>query len=165
MNSLIAKYLAYTFIFVFLSTGFVSGCVPKKNTTSPRSPDLTEVKIMSLAKEIEESLRVLAKLEASSGKLGEIASYSVPSSGPLATPVTLNWSGPVEPAIKLIAELCGYTFRSSGRAPINPPVITVSESNSPAFEVLESIGWQAGEVVTVVVNEQDSIISVVYRED
>jgi defect-in-organelle-trafficking protein DotD len=70
----------------------------------------------------------------------------------LKRPTTMDWSGPGEDAVRQIARLIGYEFRTTGNKPSVPPMIEVSFVDKPVAKALEDIGLQVQPSAQVVVD-------------
>lgn len=135
----------------------LSGCA--RQFTRPEDPSLKAVGVT--AKRISTELARLNRMEQT--QVPPIPSYPVPR-GALSTPIEINWSGRLVPAVKAVASLIGngWTVRVVGRPPVSSPLVTIQANHTPAYVVLESLGWQAGKHAGVVVNRAQRLIEVVY---
>ena len=89
--------------------------------------------------------------------------YPIPHQGPMAQRITLTWAGPIRPAVKSVAQLVGYHFKVSGRAPATDIIVNVHATGKPAFAVLQNLGWQAGSGAGIVVRPGRKLIMLVYQ--
>ena len=139
--------------------GTLTGCANVKQHTPP--PEI--VQLNKTAQQISTQIQVLrATTQATSRHNDHI--YSIPQSGVMATHITLNWSGPLVPAVKSVAQLVGYHFEGTiGTPPPSPILVDVSAHKKPAFAVLQNIGWQAGKSVGVIVKPSKKLIAVTYN--
>ncbi len=92
--------------------------------------------------------------------------YEAPKDGPLSEPVTLTWSGPIDKMLSQLAQLAGYRFPT----PIGIPhfrntIVQVDVIDTPIFKVIEDVGWQAGDRITVYLDEEKKILKLAYRGD
>jgi len=55
---------------------------------------------------------------------------------------SLNWTGPVEPALQSIAKATNYRLRVIGRAPVIPVFISIDVNNTPIADILRDITYQ-----------------------
>lgn len=139
------------------------GCTARQEQISVK-PDPVLMAIRDHAEQIEKDLSLLSKIKQQQNKkiLDQAKVHKVPRSKGFDNTISINWSGPVEPLIRMIADRVSYKFRISGKKPINPMLVNIRSIDQPVFKVLEEIGWQAGEKVGVVVDENSSTIQVVY---
>ncbi|MDE0256044.1 MAG: DotD/TraH family lipoprotein [Rhodospirillaceae bacterium] len=116
--------------------------------------------------EIDRELRAAMKraAEASAAVAGlEIAAATdLPAPGPaprardlpreLRTRISVDWTGPMEPLAKVVAEAVGYRFDSSGPRSATPLMISIHRIDEPAWRVLRDIGISAGASAALVVD-------------
>ena len=149
-------------VVMLLSTGCASTALKADN--SQLTPEqIVQQEISNAAKDIQASLASLAKVEEAKAWKDEIpvTSYSIPE-GPLGNHLTVDWVGPVAPAVETIATLIGYTMNVTGKQPPVPAMITVHAVDVPALRILENIGWQAGQRIVITVNPQSETVQVTY---
>lgn len=134
--------------------------------TKPIVPDPVLTSINEAAQAIHGDLRQLALMKQQGSKsLQHLSAPAIPQSGPLSKRITMRWAGPLESATNRLAGMIGYHFQVAGHKPVQPILITVDAKEKTAFEVLEDIGWQAGERAGVSVNQMDRLIKVIYVGD
>ena len=75
---------------------------------------------------------------------------SVPAA--LRTPVTLDWTGPVEALAEELARRAGYRFAEAGRPPARPLIVAVEAEGEPLIAVLRDAGLRAGSAATLTVD-------------
>jgi hypothetical protein len=86
-----------------------------------------------------------------------------PNRGPLAKRITLLWSGPMAPAVRAVAGLIGYRFRTEGAKPPITPMVHINTSKEHAYDVLRDIGLQAGMDTGVIIDRADRTLVVSYH--
>lgn len=132
----------------------LAGCA-----TAP--PDRHEVvvfeQINASAARIEHQLTAL-----DASRAPDVKAYPAPTSGPLASQITLSWSGPLEPAVQSVADLIGYHVRHTGRRPILPILVRIHAMHKTAFSILQNLGWQSGTRAGLVVVPSRHVIDIVY---
>lgn len=149
------------------------GCTTAQTKAEPVSAmsaiaaDLREV-AYSIKKENEQ----LALLEQESLKLdGAVAPVQpdVEPSGRLNKPVTIKWTGEVEPLLSVISKDIGYNVFSEkyieGQRPVVPKIVKVSAYKERAYDVLKDIGWQLGAKNRLVIDENAKTIRLIYVSD
>ena len=77
---------------------------------------------------------------------------SVPAA--LRTPVTLDWTGPVEALADELARRAGYRFAEAGRPPARPLIVSVEANGQPLIAVLREAGLRAGAAATLTVDAE-----------
>ncbi len=157
------------FLLAWLTCAVVSlvGCASNK-----AREDVGQVEAINRLNEAVESvssqLTVLrATQQATAAPTQNTRIYTAPDTGTLTRAITLNWSGALVPAVRSIAQLTGYEFKVLGDPPASPPLVHVDATQTPAFEVLQDIGWQAGEGIGVIVDDEAATptIAITYNGD
>ena len=80
----------------------------------------------------------------------------------LARTVTVNWIGPADEIVKMLANRASYRFQTLGAKPATPVVVNVDVTNKPVIEVLRSVGLQLGARANVRVDSQRQIVELQY---
>lgn len=155
-----------------ISVVIITGCLLitmgcQKKITVSDLPEKTkiETRLEQSARKIQEQLSLLAELKQmdfENKNPSEVNFYKTPDAGPLSTTLPMAWNGPLEMGIKVIADSIGYTFEISGLEPVQPIIVTVNSHKMSAFEIIETMGWQAGRNVEVGVNEREKLIKILY---
>lgn len=106
-------------------------------------PDKVSSMLAEAADRASKSLETLASVEyARSSGVAVAPINNAPAE--LRRAVTINWVGPAEPIVKMLADRAGYTFSPVGAAPPNAIVVTVNAENKPVIDILRDIGLQLG---------------------
>jgi hypothetical protein len=119
----------------------VSGCAPKKVVKRPQTDPALE-RLNEAAQNIQSELEQLSKIKQVDYESVEV--YKRPQKGPLAKNITVKWSGPLEDVLRVIAARINYAFKVKGDKPASPVLVSIDQTESPAFEVIEDLGWKAG---------------------
>lgn len=139
----------------------MAGCA--STAPPPVQQDPAMVSLAAAADSIHADLNLLAQIrQQQTGLPQRTKTHKTPATGKVALPITLKWSGPLEPAAEIVAEMAGYTFKVVGNSPANPVLVNLEAMGKPAFEVIEDMGWQAGSKVGVVLNQKIGELQVVY---
>jgi hypothetical protein len=140
----------------------LSGCVLHRESNS--SVALKEVTVVDsaltqAAEKIAEDYQQLVQMQAV-----PVARpvYSAPKDGELAQPISFQWIGPIEPAVRLLADRLGYHYRVLGTSPAPAPVVRIDADKKPFFMVLEELGWQVGDRVEISLSEPEREIVLTY---
>jgi len=131
----------------------LTGCATARPESDPIILDLNRS-----AAQISQQLTALS----ASKPATHVAVYPAPRTGPLATPITLAWSGPLVPAVKTVADLIGFRVQVTGREPSLPVLVRVDAKRRPAFLCLQDIGWQSGKYAGITVLPERRLVQVVY---
>lgn len=76
--------------------------------------------------------------------------------------VSIQWTGPVEPILKQLANRASYSYSTVGDKPPVPIVVDVNAQGQPVIEVLRSVGLQSGGRAKVVVDSQQKAVELHY---
>jgi hypothetical protein len=140
------------------------GCAKPNPVQDLPGNDPAIVELSRAAESIHRDLNLLSRIrQEESGVHKQVKAYKAPGpSSNLSETMTLSWSGPLEPAVELIAQKIGYNFRAIGSAPHSPIIINISAIEKSVFEILEDMGWQAGDKAGVVLNQEKEELQIIY---
>lgn len=153
-------------LFAFSTLLFLPGC--HSNTTHSSlgnypSVQPLERQLGSAAQSVSESLRTLAKAQATHGAV------SVLDTAPLITPeggmgetVMLDWSGPIEPLLQKVSQLTNYRLKVLGVSPTPPILVSISGEEQLIADILKDAGLQANKSAHIVVYPSIRIIELRY---
>ena len=143
-------------------SGPLAGCAswtpgpPAVQVATAPDPAETLVPEMRLVEAVERAERALASLARTvpaqdpESRLPD--ARSVPAA--LRTPVTLDWTGPVEALADELARRAGYRFAEAGRPPARPLIVSVEADGEPLIAVLRDAGLRAGAAATLTVDAE-----------
>ena len=138
-----------------LLAGPLAGCVswtPEAPTTvAPVRTDPVEIRLVEAVERAERALASLARTVPATDPEARLPdARSVPAA--LRTPVTLDWTGPVEALAGELARRAGYRFAEAGRPPARPLIVSVEADAQPLIAVLRDAGLRAGSAATLTVD-------------
>lgn len=158
MNDLSRKILT------LLALLTLAACDPYPKRPFPQiatQPDKVSAMLAQAADRASTSLQTLAAVEQS--RSPNIAVGPVDNAPPeLRRTITVNWTGPVEPIVRTLADRASYTFQTVGDPPPVAAVVTVNVENKPVIEVLRSIGLQLGVRADVKVDAERQVVEIHY---
>lgn len=76
--------------------------------------------------------------------------------------ISVDWSGPVEPLLRKMANASGYRLRVLGVQPAIPVLVTISAYNTPMSDVLRDVAFQCKTKADVVTFPDKRIIELRY---
>lgn len=79
----------------------------------------------------------------------------------LARPVTIKWNGPVDGAIRAVAQQINYTVLPSLSQAVTPPNILLDETAVPAAALFQKIGAQVAQYGTVSLNPNKRTVQLI----
>ena len=138
-----------------LLAGPLAGCVSWTSeppaTVAPVRADPVEIRLVEAVERAERALASLARaVPAPDPESGLPDARSVPAA--LRTPVTLDWTGPVEALAEELARRADYRFAEAGRPPARPLIVSVEADAQPLIAVLRDAGLRAGAAATLTVD-------------
>jgi defect in organelle trafficking protein DotD len=140
----------------------LAGCttIPPKPQIATQ-PDKVSAMLAQAADRASLSLQTLAAVE--QARSPGIAVAPIDDAPPeLRRAVTVNWTGPVEPIAKMLADRSSYLFSTLGDPPPVAAVVSLNVENKPVIEVLRDIGLQLGERADVRVDAPRKIVEIHY---
>jgi len=154
------------FLPLILCLFFVSGCgtSPGFSGGTPQivaSPDKVSALLAESADRASQALETLAAVERARTPSASMAPINnVPSE--LRRAVTVNWTGPIEPIAKTLADRAGYGFLVLGNAPGIPVVVSVDAENTQVIDALRDLGLQLGMRGDVKVDARSKMVEIYY---
>ncbi len=144
------------------ATLVLSGCTA--NPPPPAAPvgDDATVKLAETASAISQSLTNLDAIEKNSAPPINNKLLPYPTSNDMMQPVSVDWSGPIEPLLRRIAGLCNYSLRVIGMSPAIPVLVTISAKNTPVGYVIRDANFQAMSKASVLVYPGIHVIELRY---
>jgi defect-in-organelle-trafficking protein DotD len=141
------------------------GCTDSDDplTTKPvaAEPDIVTIKLAQAADKASEALDSIASIEQVKNPAPPPPDYS--SAPPdLMQPITIRWSGPIEPITRTLAQRAGLKFRVKGPTPGAPLTVSIDAYEQPILHVLRDIGLQAGKRADLTVDAATGVVEVVY---
>lgn len=128
--------------FVFLLACF--GCVKQKPVIIEKNNWAYE-KIAAVADEVHED--IISIKEISSEKKVKKREPEIAFPQVFSEKITLDWFGPVDPLLEVIASKLGYQTKIIGNLNRQEESIVLNAVDVPIKDVLEDIGWQLGEKI------------------
>lgn len=86
------------------------------------------------------------------------------NAGGLFRQASLNWNGPVEPAVARVASAAGYHLRVLGSKPSIPVIVNVNADNQTLGTILRNITFQAVPTVTIKTYTSTRVIELRYNQ-
>ncbi len=125
------------------------------------APDPISARLAEAADRVSNALETLAAVENARGpSIGTAPISGAPRE--LRRAVTVNWVGPVEPIMKMMAERANYGFEVYGNPPPNALVVSLDAENMPIIEVMRDLGLQLGNRADVKVSSDNRVVEIHY---
>jgi defect-in-organelle-trafficking protein DotD len=163
------KMYAKTIICIILGCNLL-GCSSalRKNTDANSSKvafnTVVEQELVASARTIENALALLARTQ---------EEHNVPllNTAPLITPeggmsgtADIDWTGPIEPLVRKLADMTDYKVKVLGIAPTIPIIVSISQDQAIIADILKNAGMQAGKRANIVVFPANRVIEVRYAK-
>lgn len=141
----------------------IVGCAPtppnvnytyiKADSTLAKASDINaQSQLVDAASSVSHSLQELSSIQQATHPDVSIASYKTFNQIGLNHIASLNWTGPVVPALKTIAKTVGYKLNIIGDKPAMPALVNVAQNNQQIATILRNINYQ------LTINNSGSII-------
>lgn len=155
------------FISIICVILLLAGCASSKHTINNYDPNSVynqdaSVKIAEAATSISHSLSDLREIEKTEAPPINSKYLPYPTSSDLYTPVSVDWSGPIEEFAQRAAHASDYTLRVIGVRPAIPILITITAKNTPLSYVLRDANFQAGSKASIMVYPAIHVIELRY---
>ncbi len=137
--------------------------VAAKDTPSAVTNGAAQAQIAEAATAVGHSLQQLSALELATHpgkKIQKPLNARMTGMGHLAS---VNWTGPVEPLLKKIAQATNYRIRTIGKKPAIPVLISVNMRNQPVAAILRNVIYQIVTKASVAVYPKYRTIEVRYH--
>jgi len=161
MNKKISNLFAAAFMGV-LTVGILTGCAQYKvDQQLVAEPDPVALRLSGAVDKASAALQTLAAVEQARNPG---ANLQLPPSAPveLRRIVSVDWTGPIEPIARTLADRAGYQMQVNGDRPPVPVVISLIAREKSVIEVLRDVGLQAGQRADVVVDPSRRLVELNY---
>ena len=124
--------------------------------------DPVSLRLAAAADRASTALQTLASIEQvrTPGASIESANDDIPQE--LRRTMSLEWSGPIEPLLRRLADRAGYRLQLNGNRPAVPIIISVSSREKSVVEMLRDVGLQSGKRADVVIDVQNKVVELDY---
>ncbi len=154
---------SFLILAIVVNVIILGGCTQSKNIGRQMviEPDPVALKLSSAVDRASAALQTLAAVEQHKTPLATVSSVSnVPKE--LLRTISVEWTGPLEPIVKTVANRAGYRFSILGAKPPVPIVVQVRSVEKTVIDVLRDIGLQSGTRADVVVDADRKIVEINY---
>lgn len=131
----------------------------------PNYLNKTENTLAEASFSVSRSLVDLAETEQAANPLDCLEPPPNPADYGMGGLTTIDWSGPVEPLLRQIANASNYQVRTLGTPPAIPVLVTVNAKNVMLGDVLRDVGYQAGKRANIVVFPGSRVIEIRYAKN
>lgn len=142
--------------------GSLAGCTQYKvDQQLVAEPDPVALRLSAAVDKASAALQTLASVEQARNPG---ASLQMPPNAPveLRRTISVDWTGPIEPITRTLADRAGYQIQINGNRPSVPVVVSLVAHEKSVVEVLRDIGLQAGQRADVVVDPERRLVELNY---
>lgn len=158
-----------TIICIILGINLLGCSSALRQNTQARSSkvpynSVVEQELITAAKTIESSLGMLARAQEENNiPLLNTAPLVTPEGGMSGT-ADIDWTGPIEPLIRKLADMTDYKVKVLGNTPTIPIIVSISQDKAVIADILKNAGMQAGKRANIVVFPANRVIEVRYAK-
>lgn len=146
----------------FLFAVALSACTPTPKTYQINENDTS---LTEASYSISRSLVDLAETAQAAHPIPKLAPPPAPATYGMGMATSIDWSGPVEPLLRQVAQSSDYRLRTLGSPPAIPVIVTVYAKNEMLGDILRNIGYQCGRRASVVVFPESRVIELRYAKN
>jgi defect-in-organelle-trafficking protein DotD len=146
----------------FVGLAILAGCQNPTVTPVATEPDIVTVKLAQAADKASNALDSIAGIEQQRSPATPPLEDYTGAPPNLMQPVSIRWSGGIEPVTKTLAERAGLRFRVKGNVPPIPLTVNVDAYQQPILHVLHDIGLQAGHRADLAVDGASGVVELRY---
>jgi hypothetical protein len=139
----------------------LAGCGVTPIASSVDTPGMPNAEI-ALQKSMDDTAREMTRIGAMQPS-AVVASKPTVVARELDRVVSMQWSGPLDGAVRRLGETIGYRTAVTGSAPRAGVNVAVDSSPRRVYDILHTLGDQVGDVATVRVDQQHQLIEVIYH--
>lgn len=145
-------------------TGCDSALTANSQANAARVPinNMVEQELLAASRSVQNSLALLARAQ-------EEHTMPLLNTTPLVTPeggmggtADIDWTGPIEPLVRKLAEMTDYKLKVLGSDPGIPIIISISQNKAVIADILKNAGMQAGKRASIVVFPANRVIEIRY---
>jgi defect-in-organelle-trafficking protein DotD len=153
------KRYAMAFLFGLILTG----CTSHQNMNmSEMKSESAHVQMAQASTTISNTLTDLGGMERAVTPPVAMASLPDPDSYNMHTMASVDWSGPVGPLVRQIADASQYQLRVLGTPPAIPVLVSINAKNTPLGYILRDIDFQCKSKANIVVFPERKVIELRY---
>jgi defect-in-organelle-trafficking protein DotD len=137
------------------------------NSSQPpnANPSPTDVSLAEASYSVSRSIVSLSQVAQASHPLPAVDPQPNPASYGMAQLTSIDWSGPVEPLMKQLANASSYRLRVLGAHPGIPVLVTIYAKNTMLADVIRDVGYQCGRRATVIIYPESRVIELRYAKN
>lgn len=148
---------------VIISCLALSSCATSQEKPPYRSGADTSLAEASYS--VSRSISSLSEIAQASRPLPTLESPPNPASYGMGELTSVDWSGPVEPLLRQLANAANYRLRVLGNKPAIPLLVSVYDKNMMLADIVRDVGYQCGRRANVIVFPDSRVIELRYAKN
>ena len=157
------------FLIVILILVQLTGCAARTKIVvvgddNEKELRTAESRLNATAVSVSKSLQELAEIDRATHPRAILPSPIEPDMIGMGQLGSIDWSGPVGPLVKKIAEATNYKFKVLGTPPAIPVLISITAKNTPLADILRDASFQCGNRANIVTYPASRIIELRYTK-
>lgn len=152
-----------TLLVTIAVTVLLAGCVTEHMPIAPTEANPAQVKLAEAGVAVTHSLQTMAAI-----RKAELPFYNKllpnPRTFGMNDLASIDWTGPIGPLVRELADASNYRLRVLGRPPAIPIIIAVIDKDVPLAEILRDADHQAGAKANIVVYPAQRTIELRYNK-
>ncbi len=136
----------------------LAGCA-----TTTVAPDVDATGMPNVEVALQRSLDRVDRTMGQLGQYGSTGALRPVAPAELQRLVSLAWNGPLDEAVRTLADRIGYRFVVTAPSRTGPVQVAVNMTNVPAIDLLQALGNAAGASATVMVDPDRHLVEVQYH--
>lgn len=136
------------------------------SSTPPNNiPSSTDVSLAEASYSVSRSISTLSEVAQASHPLPQLEPPPSPASYGMGQLTSIDWSGPVEPLLRQLANASNYRLRVLGAKPGIPVLVTIYAKNNMLADVIRDVGYQCGRRAAVVIYPDSQVLELRYAKN
>jgi defect in organelle trafficking protein DotD len=128
---------------------------------TPVDPDPVGLRLAQAAEKATYAQSKMAQIEAFRTPMPAQNGLAAPVSG-MEQATSITWTGPIDQISRTLAEMAGLTFKTKGKEPPLPLVVSVEAHQQPIMKIMQDIGAQAGRRADIIVEPATRTLTLRY---
>ena len=147
-------------IIIVFVTVLLSACATHHPLQPTQPDDKASVMLAESANSVSRTLVELARIEKAVAPSGKVLLDPYPLD--LKGTASVNWSGPIEPMLRRLANQTHFNLRVLGKSPQVPIIVTVSTYNAPLGSIFRDLDFQVGHRAEIMVFPETKTVELRY---
>lgn len=161
------KTKSFSLIIVTLILVQLIGCTTRSKIVvidNERDLNSADTRLTQTADSVSRSLQELAEIDRAIHPRAILPSPVEPDMIGMGQLGSVDWSGPVGPLVKKIAEATNYKLKVLGTPPAIPILISVTAKDTPLADILRDASFQCGNRANIVTYPASRVIELRYTK-